>query len=76
MTMRKCHQPTKTYYANRFLSARLEVHTGYVLFVLLLLLHFGAFSANAQRQQEQIVFVAQSEDREQIHLSNGKGGQV
>ena len=76
MTMREFNQPAKTRDSNRYMLARIEVHTGYVLFVLLLLLHFGAFSANAQRQQEQIVFVAQSEDREQIHLSNGKGGQV
>ena len=68
------HQPTKTSNANRYSPARIEVVTHVLL--LLLLINLSVFSANAQSQQEQIVFVSQSEDLEQIKLSNGAGSQV
>ena len=76
MTMRQCHQPTKTCDSNRYLLARIEIHTGYVIFFLLLLLHFSVLSANAQWQREQIVFVSEDAGPQQIHLTNGAGGQV
>ena len=76
MTVRKCHQPTKTLDANHYSPARIEVDTRYVIFFILLLLHFSVFSANAQWQREQIVFVSQEADLQQIRLTNGLGGQV
>ncbi len=74
MIIRKCHQPTRTYDANCYLSAGIEVVTRYVL--LLLLINLGVFSANAQMQQEQIVFVSEGADLEQIRLRKVGGGQV
>ena len=43
---------------------------------LLLLMNLSVFSANAQRQQEQIVFVSEGDDRDEIHLSTPGGGQI
>ena len=77
MTIRKCGQTAETRDANRRLRERIEVHTRYALFLLLLLLmNFSVFSANAQKGQEQIVFVSQEADLQQIRLTNGLGGQV
>ena len=71
MTMRKCHQLTKTCDVNRCVPARNEVVSSYVFLLLLLLLNFGVFSTNAQWQREQIVFVSQEADLQQIRLTNG-----
>ena len=76
MTIRKCNRPTKTCYANGYLPVRIDVHTRNVLFILLLLLHFSVYSANAQRQREQIVFVSEDAGPQQIRLANGAGVQV
>ena len=74
MIIQKCYQPTKTYDANRYLLARTEVVTHFVL--LLLLMNFIVLPANAQKQQEQIVFVSEVADLEQIHLRKAGGGRV
>ncbi len=74
MTMWRCHQPTKTNDANHYLPASIEVVTRFVL--LLLLMNLSAFSVNAQRQREQIVFVSEDAGPQQIRLANGAGGQV
>ena len=74
MTIRKCHQPAITYDSNCFLSTRIEVVTYFV--ILLFLVNFIVFPANAQNQQEQIVFVSEGEDRDEIHLSKPGGGQI
>ena len=76
MTMWKCHQLTKTCDVNRCAPARNEVVTPCVFVLLLLTLNFGVFSTNAQWQREQIVFVSQEADFQQIRLTNGLGGQV
>ena len=73
MIIRKYHQPTETYDANRYLSARIGVVARLFLF---LLLSFSVFSANAQNQQEQIVFVSEGADLEQIRLRKAGGGRV
>ncbi len=74
MIIRNCHQPTNVSDSNCYLFARIEVVT-YVL-LLLLLMTLIVFSANAQRQQEQIVFVSEGEELDQIQLSTGAAGQV
>ncbi|MDE0187458.1 MAG: hypothetical protein OXP71_18615 [Candidatus Poribacteria bacterium] len=74
MIIAKCHQQTSTRDANRHLSARIEVVTHFV--ILLLPMYFGVFSANAQKQQEQIVFVSEVAELEQIHLRKAGGGRV
>ena len=62
---------------NRVSRRKKQVIEGVSRYVfLLLLMNFGAFSANAQRQQEQIVFVSEGEEVDQIQLSTGAGGQV
>ncbi len=71
MFMSRCHRPTKTYYANCYLSARIEAVTRFFLF---LLLNFSVLSANAQWQREQIVFVSQGDESNQLRLTNGLGG--
>ena len=74
MTMRKCHQPAKTCDANRHLSARIEMDKHYALFLLLLLLmNFCVFTANAQKGQEQIVLLSEVAGFQEIHLKNGAG---
>ena len=74
MIIQKSYQPTKSYDAYRYLPARIEVVTHFVL--LLLLMNFVVFPANAQKQQEQIVFVSEGDDRDEIHLSKPGGGQI
>ncbi len=74
MIIAKCHQQTHTCDANRYLSARIEVVTHFV--ISLLLMYFGVFPANAQKQQEQIVFVSEVADLDQIHLRKAGGGRV
>ncbi len=74
MIIAKCHQQTNTCDANRYLSARVEVVTHFV--ILLLLMNFIVFPANAQNLQEQIVFVSELGDIQQIHLSMPGGGQI
>ena len=74
MIMSKYRQPTKTNNVNRYLSARIEVATHFVL--LLLLMNFSVFYANAQRQQEQIVYVSEGEELDHIQLTTGAGGQA
>lgn len=74
MTIRKCHQPAITYDANRYPSTRIEVVTHFV--ILSILMNFGIFPADAQNQQEQIVFVSEGDDRDEIHLSKPGGGQI
>ena len=74
MIMRNRHQSSKTCDVNSWAPARIEVATHFVL--LLLLMNFSVFHANAQRQQEQIVFVSEGDDRDEIHLSKPGGGQI
>lgn len=74
MTIRKCHQPAITYDSNCFLSTRIEVGAHFV--ILLFLMNFIVFPADAQNQQEQIVFVSELGDLQQIHLSKPGGGQI
>ena len=74
MTIRKCHQPAITYDANYFLLTSIEAVTHFV--ILLLLMNFIVLPANAQNQQEQIVFVSEVADLEQIHLRKAGGGRV
>ncbi len=74
MTIRKCHQPAITYDANRYLSTRIEAVTHLV--ILSILMNFSIFPADAQNQQEQIVFVSEGDDRDEIHLSKPGGGQI
>ena len=74
MIIAKCHQRTNTCDVNRYLSARIEVVTQVV--ILLFLMNFIVFPANAQNQQEQIVFVSEGGDRDEIHLSKPGGGQI
>ena len=74
MIIQKCHQPTNTYDANRYLLARSEVVTQFVF--LLLLMNFIVLPANAQKQQEQIVFLSEFVDLQQILLRKAAVGQV
>ena len=74
MIITKCHQRTNTCDANRYLSARIEVVTHLV--ILSILMNFGFFPADAQNLQEQIVFVSEVADLEQIHLRKAGGGRV
>ncbi len=39
-------------------------------------MNFGIFPADAQKQQEQMVFVSEGADLEQIHLRKARGGRV
>ena len=74
MIIVNCNQQISTCYANRYLSARTDIVT-HVVF-LLLLMNICVISANAQRHKEQIVFVSEGEDRDEIHLSKPGGGQI
>ena len=74
MTIRKCHQPAITYDANRYPSTRIAAVT--YLVILSILMNFGIFPAKAQNQQDQIVFVTEGGDRDEIHLSKPGGGQI
>ncbi len=74
MTIRKCHQPAITYDSNCFLSTRIEAVTLFV--ILSILMNFSIFPADAQNLQEQIVFVSEGDDRDEIHLSKPGGGQI
>ena len=74
MIMRNRHQSPKTCDVNSWAPARIEVATQFVL--LLLLMNFIVLPANGQKQQEQIVFVSEAADLEQIHLRKAGGGRV
>ena len=74
MIIAKCHQQTNTCDANRYLSARVEVVTHFV--ILLFMVNFIVFPASAQNRQEQIVFVSEGDDRDEIHLSKPGVGQI
>ena len=74
MLKAKCRQQTSTCDVNRYLSTRIEVVTHFV--ILLFLMNFGIFPADALNQQEQIVFVSEVAELEQIHLRKAGGGRV
>ena len=74
MIMRNRRQSSKTCDVNSCAPARVVVATHFVL--LLLLMNFSVLPANAQQQQEQIIFVSEGDDRDEIHLSKPGGGQI
>ena len=73
MIIKNWHQPIITFDANRYLPVRVGVFT---CIVLLFLLSFSVLSANARKQQEQIAFVSEFADLQQILLRKAAVGQV